>query len=150
MDSGDIGLFGRPDTASLAQLEERGSHNPKVVSSILTTRIFLFSLGTIKAKPMSRKVIWRCLTVLNNFSTLGLRNHYQREIVKEKCLLVEWTQRLTRWHIVVVSKQFILGISSLFQNNPQWYLSFFHFPWEIGLTANTALTRHRDVMFSCR
>lgn len=27
--------------ASLAQLEERGSHNPKVVSSILTTRIFL-------------------------------------------------------------------------------------------------------------
>lgn len=32
--------------ASLAQLEERGSHNPKVVSSILTTRSFFFSTNT--------------------------------------------------------------------------------------------------------
>ena len=42
----NIGLFGKQVTASLAQLEERGSHNPKVVSSILTTRIFPF-LDTI-------------------------------------------------------------------------------------------------------
>ena len=40
------GEDGLTNKASLAQLEERGSHNPKVVSSILTTRSFFFSTNT--------------------------------------------------------------------------------------------------------
>ena len=40
------GEYGLTNKASLAQLEERGSHNPKVVSSILTTRSFFFSTNT--------------------------------------------------------------------------------------------------------
>ena len=74
------GEDGLTNKASLAQLEERGSHNPKVVSSILTTRSFFFPqtnqrMSTITARENMRipnpvKVTICCLKEMSSSGEL--------------------------------------------------------------------------------